>query len=349
MSKNKVKVGISIGDLNGIGCEIILKSLADARILDFMIPVIYASSKVIHFHRKANKIGDLTFQKVEEGKDLKAKQIYIKECWNEDVKLNLGTASHDSGKYAIQSLKAASQDLANRFIDVLVTAPIDKNNVQSPEFNFPGHTEFLAKMANVEDALMFMVSDRLKVAVVTGHVPLKDVVQHLTKEKILSKIEQVNKSLIKDFGIVKPRIAVLGINPHAGDKGTIGEEDGNIVTPAVRSAFNKGIMAFGPYPADGFFGNGLFKSFDAVLAMYHDQGLTPFKTITFGNGVNYTAGLPIVRTSPDHGTAFDIAGKGEASEQSFRNALFKAIEIHKNRLKYKEMTENPLEPQKAGR
>lgn len=349
MSKNKVRVGISIGDLNGIGCEIILKSLADARILDFMIPVIYGSSKVIHFHRKANKLGDLTFQKINEVKDLKAKNIYIKECWKEDVKLNLGTPSLESGKYAIESLKSATQDLANRAIDVLVTAPIDKNNVQSPDFNFPGHTEYLAKMANVEDALMFMVSDRLKVAVVTGHLPLKDVVQNLTKEKILSKIEQVNKSLIKDFGIVKPKIAVLGINPHAGDKGTIGEEDGNIVSPAVKSAFNKGIMAFGPYPADGFFGNGQFKSFDAVLAMYHDQGLTPFKTIAFGQGVNYTAGLPIVRTSPDHGTAFDIAGKDQASEQSFRNALFKAIEIYHNRLLYKEITENPLEPQKAGK
>lgn len=342
MSDKKIKVGISIGDLNGIGLEVIIKSLSDNRILDLMTPIIYSSAKVVSYHKKAIGAHDFSFQKIQEDKEPKGKHVFIKECWKEDVDLDLGTPNEFSGRYAIKSLKVATEDLAAGKIDALVTAPIDKNNVQSASFDFPGHTEYLAKTANVEEALMLLVSDNLRVAVATGHIPLKDVVKNLDKDKIQKKIAALNQSLIADFGIVKPRIAVLGINPHAGDDGVIGDEDQTIVAPAVKTSNGRDILTFGPYPADGFFGNASYLKFDGVLAMYHDQGLAPFKTISFGNGVNFTAGLPIVRTSPDHGTAFDIAGKGVASEASFRNALYKAVEIFKTRNNHKEMTANPL-------
>lgn len=343
MSDSNIKVGISIGDINGIGIEVILKALADKRVLDFMTPIIYGSSKVISYHKKALNNNDFNYVKLDEDKDIKPKNIYIKNCWNEEVKINIGEATQEGGKYAIESLKAAAKDLAEGKIDVLVTAPIHKNNVQSSSFKFPGHTEYLANMANVDKALMIMVGDKLKVAVVTGHIPLKDVASSLTKESIVNSLEQLNNSLIKDFAVTKPKIAVLGLNPHAGDKGLLGKEEQEIIIPAINSAKGKNILAFGPYSADGFFGNASFLEYDAVLAMYHDQGLIPFKSISFGNGVNYTAGLPIVRTSPDHGTAFEIAGKDMASEKSFRNALFLATEIYRNRKEYKELTENPLE------
>lgn len=342
MSDSKIKVGISIGDINGIGIEVTLKALSDSRMLDFMTPIIYGSSKVISFHKKALNITDVNLVKFEEEKEIKPKQIYIKNCWTEDVKINLGEASQDGGKYAVKSLEAATKDLAAGKIDVLVTAPIHKHNVQSNEFNFPGHTEYLAKMSNVDKALMIMVGEKLKVAIVTGHIPLKEVSENLTTDAIVHSLEQLNNSLIKDFGVRKPKIAVLGLNPHSGDKGLLGEEEVDVITPAINSAKGKNIMAFGPYSADGFFGSASFLHYDAVLAMYHDQGLIPFKTVSFGNGVNYTAGLPIVRTSPDHGTAFEIAGEGKASEKSFRNALFLAVDVFKNRLNYKELNENPL-------
>jgi 4-hydroxythreonine-4-phosphate dehydrogenase len=346
MSDSNIKVGISIGDINGIGVEVILKAFSDKRILDFMTPIIYGSSKVISHHKKALNNNELNYIKLDGDKEIKGKNIYIKNCWEEDVKITLGEATKEGGKYAVESLKQASKDLAEGKIDVLVTAPIHKHNVQSDEFNFPGHTEYLANMANVDKALMIMVGDTLKVAVVTGHIPLKDVSVSLTKDAILNSLEQLNNSLIKDFNIVRPKIAVLGLNPHAGDKGLLGEEEQNVITPAINLAKGKDVLAFGPYSADGFFGSASFLEYDAVLAMYHDQGLIPFKSISFGNGVNYTAGLPIVRTSPDHGTAFGIAGEGKASETSFRNALFLAVEIYQNRKRYKELNENPLQVSK---
>ncbi len=347
MASKRVIVGISVGDINGIGLEIILKSFVDNRMLDFMIPIIYASNKVINYHKKSLKIGDLNLVKADPNKEFKGKNIYYRECWTEDVKIELGKQTSDGGKYAIKSLKAATNDLADRKIDVLVTAPINKENVQSSEFNYPGHTEYLADFANADKVLMLMIADKLKVAVATGHIPLKEVAKVLSKELILEKLDLLNQSLKKDFGIIKPRIAVLGLNPHAGDNGVIGEEDNDIVSPSVSNARQKGILAFGPYPADGFFGNGSFSNFDGVLAMYHDQGLAPFKTLSFGSGVNYTAGLPIVRTSPDHGTAYDIAGKNGASEVSFRSALFQAVEIFRTRKQWKEMNSNPLPLRRA--
>lgn len=350
MSQNNKRIiaGITIGDINGVGPEIIMKTLSDSRMLDFMTPVIYGNSKILAYHKKANKLGEFSFNIIDDNTKPKGKQVFIKECWREEVKIELGKETKDGGKYAIKALKDATKDLADGKIDVLITAPINKNNVQSSEFNFPGHTEYLANVANVDEALMFMISERLRVAVVTGHVPLKEVVSNLSKESVFNKIEQLNNSLIKDFGISKPKIAVLGINPHAGDKGVIGEEDNQIVAPAIKFAKSKNILAFGPYSADGFFGNGSFANYDAILAMYHDQGLTPFKTLSFGQGVNYTAGLPIVRTSPDHGTAYDIVGKNMASEKSFRNAIFNAIEIFRSREYFKEINLNPL-PIKAGK
>lgn len=346
-SKNKaIRVGISIGDINGIGPEVILKTFSDNRMLDFVTPVIYGSASLLSAHRKSLDLPALTHTNLEEGMEAKSKTLYIKKCWDKDPQLNIGKETPEGGEYAIKSLKAATDDLAASKIDVLVTAPINKHNVQSSEFSFPGHTEFLAKLSNVESALMLMVADKLRVAVVSGHIPLKDVARTLTKEKIVTALMQLNESLIKDFGITRPKIAVMGLNPHAGDNGVIGDEEKDIISPAIADAKGKGIMAFGPYSADGFFGSSVYTQFDGVLAMYHDQGLVPFKSLSFGNGVNFTAGLPIVRTSPDHGTGFDIAGKNEASESSFRNAVYLAVDVFKNRKIHKEITENPLKRQK---
>jgi len=345
--KKNVIVGISIGDINGIGIEIILKALSDNRILEFITPVIYGSASLISNYRKQNNLEPLTHTNLEEGMDVKPKTIYIKKCWETDPELSLGNQTQAGGEYAVKSLKAATDDLASSKIDVLVTAPINKSNVQSNEFNFPGHTEFLAKLSNVESALMLLVSNGLRVAVVSGHVPLKDVAAGLTKEKIKSKIEMLNDTLIKDFGIRRPKIAILGLNPHAGDNGLLGKEENEIISPAVSDCRGKGILSFGPYSADGFFGSGDYANYDGILAMYHDQGLIPFKSLSFGTGVNFTAGLPIVRTSPDHGTGYDIAGKNKASESSFRAALYLAVDIYNKRKQYKEFTKNPLENQKG--
>jgi 4-hydroxythreonine-4-phosphate dehydrogenase len=345
--KNKtIRVGISVGDINGIGPEVILKTFSDNRILDFVTPVIYSSASLLSAHRKNLDLPALAHTNLEEGMEAKSKTLYIKKCWDKDPELNIGVETPEGGEYAIKSLKAATDDLAASKIDVLVTAPINKHNVQSSEFNFPGHTEFLAKLSNVDNALMLMVADNLRVAVVSGHVPLKDVAKNLTKEKIVNSLVQLNDSLIKDFGITRPKIAVMGLNPHAGDNGVIGDEEKEIISPAIADAKGKGVMAFGPYSADGFFGSSVYNQFDGILAMYHDQGLVPFKSLSFGNGVNFTAGLPIVRTSPDHGTGFDIAGKNQASESSFRNALYLAIDIYKSRKLHKEVTNDPLQKQK---
>ncbi len=345
-NKRPIRVGISIGDINGIGPEVILKTFSDNRLLDFVTPVIYSSASLLSSHRKSLDLPALAHTNLEEGMEAKSKTLYIKKCWDKDPELNIGKETPEGGEYAIKSLRAATDDLAASKIDVLVTAPINKHNVQSSEFKFPGHTEFLAKLSNVDKALMLMVADNLRVAVVSGHIPLKDVAKTLTKEKIVEAITQLNESLIKDFGITRPKIAVMGLNPHAGDNGVIGDEEKGIIIPAIAEAKGKGILAFGPYSADGFFGSSTYTHYDGILAMYHDQGLVPFKSLSFGNGVNYTAGLPIVRTSPDHGTGFDIAGKNEASESSFRNALYLAIDIYRNRNMHKEITADPLQRQK---
>jgi 4-hydroxythreonine-4-phosphate dehydrogenase len=345
MANQKVKVGISIGDLNGIGMEVIIKTLLDNRVLQDFTPIVYGSTRVASYHRKALGINDFSFSPIKDASDANSKKANLVNCWDEEVKMQLGLSSDTAGEYALKSLEAATSDLASGKIDVLVTAPINKRSIQSDKFNFPGHTEYLANMSNVDEALMLMVSDNLRVGVVTGHIPLSEVSKELTKEKIAEKIELMHNSLVRDFGVRKPKIAVLGLNPHAGERGLMGEEEGNIISPAIKKAKDNGMMVFGPYPADGLFGSSNFKNFDGILAMYHDQGLAPFKALSFGSGVNYTAGLPIVRTSPDHGTAFEIAGKGKAEASSFRNAMYLARDIFLNRKDHKELTANPLTPQ----
>jgi 4-hydroxythreonine-4-phosphate dehydrogenase len=346
MSHEKVVVGISIGDMNGIGLEVIIKTFADNRMLNLCTPVIYGSSKIANFHRKALNIVDFSFNEIKKAEEANTKRVNLINLWNEEVVVEMGKMTAEGGKYAVKSLKAATEDLASNKIDVLVTAPINKKNVQSDDFNFPGQTEFLAQYSNTDKVLMLMVGDGMRVAVATGHIPLKEVAQRLTAKLIEEKTEILISSLIRDFGIVKPRIAVLGLNPHAGDNGLLGEEEQKIIGPAIQSLKNSGHFVFGPYGSDGFFGTGQYKQFDGVMAMYHDQGLAPFKALAFDSGVNFTAGLPVVRTSPDHGTAMDIAGKNMAAEDSFRNAVYLACDIYRKRREYKEMTANPLQPQK---
>ena len=345
--KHLTKVGISLGDINGIGIEVILKSLMDNRIYELCTVIIYGSNKTINYHRKALNISNLTFHRAISAKEANTKTGNIISAWSEEVNMNIGEATAEGGQYALKSLEAATADLVAGEIDVLVTAPINKDNIQSEEFNFPGHTEYLMAKDGAEDSLMFMVSDVARIGVVTGHIPLKEVAAKITTESILKKITLMNKSLMEDFGIVKPKLAVMGLNPHAGDNGLLGDEEEKIITPAITQAKNRGILAFGPFPADGFFGAGAFKNFDGILAMYHDQGLIPAKTLSFGGGINFTAGLKIMRTSPDHGTGYDIAGQDKADESSFRNAIYKAIEIHKNRARYEEMTADPLQISKG--
>lgn len=337
-----IKIGITLGDINGIGPEVIIKALSDNRILSNITPIIYGSSKVISYHKKALEANDFNTFKVNKAEEAKDGKINLISCWEEDVKIDLGQSTEEGGKYAFKSLEAATKDLGANKIDAIVTAPINKHNINSKEFNFPGHTEYLTKMSNESESVMLMVSEDLRVGVVSGHESLANAVKSVTKDKVLKKLRIIQASLIKDFGIRTPKIAVLGLNPHAGEKGLLGTEEQETISPAIKQAFDEGIMAFGPYPADGFFGSDNFKKFDAVLAMYHDQGLTPFKTLSFGNGVNYTAGLPIVRTSPDHGTGYDIAGKNQANESSFRQALFLARDIFMNRKLFKQITQNPL-------
>lgn len=338
----KVKIGISVGDINGIGLEVILKTLAEAKISDYCTPIVYGNGKVISFHRKSLRVNDFSLTQINTPQEAKAGKLNLVNCWEEDVRVDYGQANETGGKYAFLSLQKATDDLVAGNIDALVTAPINKNNIQREDFKFPGHTEYLQERSGSNDVLMFLVSDSLKVGVVTGHIPVAEVPKAISKEKILKKLKLINDSLKKDFWVGKPKIAVLGLNPHAGDNGLLGKEDDEIIRPAIEEAFDKGIMAFGPYPADGFFGNGSFKKFDAVLAMYHDQGLIPFKTLAFENGVNFTAGLKFVRTSPDHGTGYDIAGKNLADATSFREALFSAIHIVKNRREHEHMLANQL-------
>jgi 4-hydroxythreonine-4-phosphate dehydrogenase len=345
----KIKIGISIGDVNGIGLEVIIKTLADPRVFDYCTPIVYGHTKVASFHRRLSNVHDMNFNVISNASQAVAKKANMINCWEEDVKIEVGVNNEIGGKYAFLSLQKATDDLVNGEIDALVTAPINKENIQSEEFKFPGHTEYLQERDNAPDSLMFLVSDTLRVGVVTGHIPVSKIAESITVEKILSKLKLMNASLQTDFWIRKPKIAVLGLNPHAGDNGLIGTEEQTTIIPAIEEARANDILAFGPYAADGFFANGTYMQFDAVLAMYHDQGLIPFKTIAFESGVNYTAGLNFVRTSPDHGTAYDIAGKNMASEISFREALFTAIHIVKHRKETAELNENPLKFTKLSR
>ncbi|WP_127018965.1 4-hydroxythreonine-4-phosphate dehydrogenase PdxA [Flagellimonas beolgyonensis] len=340
----KIKLGISIGDINGIGCEVALKTFEDERMLEFCTPIIFASNKTIS-QQKGDLNIDITFNGVREASQAIDGKINIVNVWKEVPTIEYGQATKAGGEYAIKSLKAAVKALKEGAIDVLVTAPINKNNIQSEEFKFPGHTDYLAQELKGE-SLMFMVADTLRVGLLTDHIPVKDVANAITSKLIKSKVAIMEKSLKMDFGIRRPKIAMLGINPHSGDKGTIGEEDDKVLAPTIQELFNKGTLVYGPYSADSFFGSDTHKNFDAVLAAYHDQGLIPFKTLSFGKGVNFTAGLDKVRTSPDHGTAYEIAGKGKADESSFKEAVFTAIQVYRNRLEYLELTQNPLQKHK---
>jgi 4-hydroxythreonine-4-phosphate dehydrogenase len=339
---NPTKVGISIGDINGVGPEIIMKALSDNRILLDCTPVIYGSSKVFSHFRKILNDLEFNYQSCKDASAAVNRKINLVNVWDEEVVFETGQVTENGGKYALQSLDRATPDLAAGKIDVLVTAPISKEAMAKSGFKFPGHTEYLADLSGEAEALMLMVSGALRVALVTTHIALKEVHSALTKDKIVSKIKAFEASLKKDFGIIRPKIAVLGLNPHAGENGKMGQEEQELIAPAINQARAEQILAFGPYPADGFFGSRTRNEFDGILAMYHDQGLTAFKALSFEDGVNYTAGLPIVRTSPDHGTAFDIAGKNQASEHSLRNAIYVAIDVLKNRKLFKHMHANPL-------
>ncbi|MRX47328.1 4-hydroxythreonine-4-phosphate dehydrogenase PdxA [Pedobacter puniceum] len=345
----QLKIGISIGDVNGIGLEVIIKTLMEAEVYKYCTPIVYGHTKVASFHRKAADIHEFIFQVVPDASQAHYGKPNMINCWEEDVKIELGVANETGGKYALLSLQRATDDLVSGKIDALVTAPINKHNIQSEEFKFPGHTEFIQEKAGGQDALMFMISENFKVGVVTGHIPVKDIASHITVENIVSKLKLMNQSLKNDFWVEKPKIAVLGLNPHAGDNGLLGKEEQEIIIPAIEAAAEAGVFAFGPFPADGFFGNQAYAKFDAVLAMYHDQGLIPFKSMSFNSGVNFTAGLPVVRTSPDHGTGYDIAGKNLAVPASFREALFAAIHIVKSRREQAELTANTLAFSKMSR
>ena len=338
-----IRVGITQGDTNGIGYEVILKALQNQQMTELFTPVVYGSAKTASYHRKALELQPVSMNVIRNSADIKDGVNNLVEVANEEVKVELGVSSEIAGRAAFDALERAVTDLKQGYIDVLVTAPINKKSIQSEQFTFPGHTEYLeASIGDGDKALMILFSDKIRVALVTTHVPVSRIGEYITKEAVLDKLFAFNRSLKSDFGIVRPRIAVLSLNPHAGDGGLLGKEEQEVIAPAIAEAVDKKVVAFGPYAADGFFGNEMYKHFDGVLAMYHDQGLAPFKTIAMESGVNFTAGLPYVRTSPDHGTGYDIAGKNEANEQSMREAIYAAIDIYRNRCNYAEMTQNPL-------
>ncbi|CAM1359822.1 4-hydroxythreonine-4-phosphate dehydrogenase [Tenacibaculum sediminilitoris] len=337
---NKIIVGISIGDINGIGIEIILKTFEDKRMLDFCTPVLFASNKLISYHKKALKLntsihGITSLDKLVHGK------VNLLNSWKEEVKIDLGKTTEEGGKFALKSLQAAVEALKKEQVDLIVTAPINKENIQSEEFKFPGHTEYLEENFDGKSLMILMTND-LRIGLITGHIPVSKVAETITPELIKSKVETMYTSLQQDFNINKPKIAVLGLNPHCGDNGIIGTEDDEIIRPTISEIKESGKLVFGPYAADGFFGSKTHEQFDGVLAMYHDQGLAPFKALSFGNGVNFTAGLSKIRTSPDHGTGFDIAGKNKANPTSFKEALFTSLQIFKNRNEYVELMRNAL-------
>lgn len=333
-------VGVSIGDLNGIGGEVVLKTFEDPRFLDFCTPVIFASIKTMTF-LKNHFNSDINFNSIHDINQIVSGKVNVFNVWKEQVAIEFGNENSTIGAFAIKSLKAATKALKNGDVDVLVTAPINKHSIQSETFNFPGHTDYLAQELQGK-SLMFMVTDTLRVGLLTDHIPVKDISDHISEDLIEEKIQTIYNSLQKDFKIRKPIIAVLGINPHTGDNGVIGNEDDAIMRPTLKKIKESGKMVFGPYAADSFFGSKNHKNFDAIIASYHDQGLIPFKTLSFGQGVNFTAGLSKIRTSPDHGTAYEIAGNGEADQSSFKEAVFTAIKIFKNRQEYEELNKNPL-------
>jgi 4-hydroxythreonine-4-phosphate dehydrogenase len=344
MKNQKIRIGITQGDINGIGYEIILKTLLDNRILEFCTPVVYGSPKVAAYHRKTLNISDFSLNIIKSPDEANPKRANIINCVSDDIRVELGKSTSTAGESSWLALKRAAEDAKNGKLDALVTAPINKYNIQSDNFKFPGHTEFLKEFFNVDDVLMLMVSDFLKVGLLTVHVPLKDVPSLISEVSICQKIRLLNRSLTEDFKIRKPKIAVLGLNPHAGEEGMLGKEETEIMKPAIETLKKEDILVFGPYPSDGLFGSGNNMKFDGILAMYHDQGLIPFKALIRNEGINFTAGLPIIRTSPAHGTAYEIAGKNLASHDSFRNALYIACDIYRNRLFHDEITENPLKP-----
>lgn len=341
--RENIRVGISIGDLNGVGCEIILKCFEDSRMLEICTPIIFGSSKPLSFVKKTIN-NNTNIQGIDSLDQVVPNKLNVYNLWKENVNINFGTNDPLIGKYAIKSFTAATEALKNEEIDVLVTAPINKYNSKDEEFNYPGHTDYLNEQLDGE-ALMLLVCDSLRVGLLTDHLPLHEVAQAITPERIKQKVKTINQTLITDFSIYKPKIAILGLNPHAGDNGVIGQEEINIIKPVIQELNEEGILISGPFAADGFFGSETYKKFDAILACYHDQGLAPFKALSFGRGVNYTAGLNRIRTSPDHGTAYEIAGKGIADATSFREAIYAAIDIYNNRYNNIEAASNPLEPQ----
>lgn len=340
MIENKIVVGISQGDINGIGMEIILKTLSEPAISEICVPVLFSSQKTVSYFRKAMNMDDFNFHPTKDFSQLNTKKPNVFLCYEEEVIVDIGKPTAQSGKYASISLEMATQALLDRNIDVLVTAPINKHNMQEAGFNYPGHTEYLGEKLG-GTPLMLLCSNDLRVAIVTGHVPLKQISQNITTDKVLAKISQLHQSLVKDFGIRKPKIAVLGLNPHAGENGAIGDEEQTVIIPAIKKA-QETMLVYGPYSSDGFFGNHTHRGFDGILAMYHDQGLIPFKTLAFNSGVNYTAGLNFIRTSPDHGTAYEIAGKNMADESSFKEAIYTAIDVYRKRHLHEEISANPL-------
>lgn len=336
-----IKIGITIGDINGIGLEVILKTLKENLVYKDFAPIIYGSPKVVSYHKNIINIPELQVNQIKSADQAQKGLINLISCWQDNVNITLGTASEEAGKFAMISLTEATKELKSGLIDGIVTAPVNKQVIHSNEFPFIGHTEYFAKEFNAR-TLMLMVSPNISVGLVTDHISLKNVASALSKELIIEKIKILHKSLMRDFGYDKGKIAVLGLNPHAGDKGLIGEEELSIIRPAVAECKNQGIFVFGPYSADGFFGSAQFRKFEAVLAMYHDQGLIPFKTLAFTEGVNFTAGLPVVRTSPDHGVGYDIAGKNIADATSFRHALLMAYDVVRNRREYDQDHKNPI-------
>jgi len=340
--RKKIRIGITHGDINGIGCEIILKTLNDARILELFTPVVYSSPKVIAYYRKALGLSNLNTYTVRSAEDAHDDRINVVNCLNDEVRVEMGKSTEQGGEAALASLRIAVTEMKSDMLDALVTAPINKYNMQSEQFRFPGHTEYLQSEFGNSRVLMLMISGSLRVGVLTGHVPLADVPALVTQEKLTSALRLINRTMLEDFNINRPRIAVLSLNPHAGDNGLLGKEEQTILIPAIERVKNDNILVFGPYPSDGFFGTDNYRKFDVVLAMYHDQGMTAFKTLSFETGVNYTAGLPIIRTSPAHGTAYDLVGTDTASSESFRQALYMACDIAVNRKQYRLLKANAM-------
>ncbi len=340
---NKIKLGITHGDINGISYEVIIKSLLDFRINEFFTPILYGSPKVFAYHRKSLGIDNFSLNSIRHPSEANPKRSNIINCTADSIKVELGRSTKAAGDAAFKALERVVEDIKSGDIDIVVTAPINKENIQSNNFAFPGHTEYFKHKFEAEDVLMLMVSNKLRVGVVTGHIPIRDVATSINKDLILSKIRIMHNSLAADFGIEKPKIAVLGLNPHAGDNGLIGTEELEVILPAIKQAQSENILALGAYPADGFFGSQDYTKFDGILAMYHDQGLTPFKSLAFEHSVNYTAGLSCIRTSPGHGTAYDIAGTRKASPNSFRQAMYLALDIFRNRKRFTEQRENKLD------